>query len=68
LLSGQTEIDEPVKSFLPRPLFVRKEALRPGSVFSLLTVYGFSQCLRLKFQKLGLSASNNLKFFSSGIC
>ncbi|MBA2880252.1 hypothetical protein HNR65_000559 [Desulfosalsimonas propionicica] len=28
------------------PLFVRKEALRPGSVFSLLTVYGFIKWLR----------------------
>jgi len=30
------------KSFLPHPLFVRKKALRPGSVFSLLTVFADS--------------------------
>jgi len=34
-----SEIDGFVKSFLPRPLFVRKEALRSASAFSLLTVF-----------------------------
>jgi len=60
--------DKPVKSFLPRPLLLQEGSPAAGVSFFAPDRLRIQPMPSLKFQKLGLSASNSLKFFSSGIC